>query len=464
MIRIFSHFIPRDLLALALAEGLVFFASVYAGIWLRFDGNYGDDFSGQDAILSRALVFTAVMLASMMAVGLYQRHLRDGFRGMLLRIAVAFTAGFAVMSLLFYVFADILYVGRGAFVIGFSVAALGVAITRAIHLKTAHQDGLKRRILVIGAGQNASLIEQRLKRKTDRQGFKIVGFIALPGEEVKIDPYLTLELHGSLVEFVQQNDIDELVVAVTDRRNVFPVQEILDCKMSGIEVVDVLAFFERQAGFILLEILTPSWLIFGPGFKQGVLRDVNKRIFDIAASLMLLIPTLPIMLIAMALIYLEDRGPIFYKQVRVGRNWKLFRVIKFRSMRVDAEKHGAQFAQKNDNRVTRIGSFMRKTRIDELPQLFNVLRGDMSFVGPRPERPEFVEGFSQSIPYYTERHRVKPGLTGWAQICYPYGSSQQDTIAKLQYDLYYVKNYSLFLDLTILLQTAEVILWGRGAR
>ena len=189
-----------------------------------------------------------------------------------------------------------------------------------------------------------------------------------------------------------------------------------------------------------------------------------KRTFDITASTLLLLATFPIMLATALLIYLEDRGPVFYRQIRVGKNWKLVNVLKFRSMRTDAEKNGAQWATTNDDRVTKIGRFIRKTRIDELPQMFNVLRGDMSFVGPRPERPEFVEQFSQSIPFYAERHRVKPGVTGWAQISYPYGASEKDTIEKLQYDLYYVKNYSIFLDLTILFQTAEVILWGKGAR
>jgi exopolysaccharide biosynthesis polyprenyl glycosylphosphotransferase len=205
-------------------------------------------------------------------------------------------------------------------------------------------------------------------------------------------------------------------------------------------------------------------LIFSDGFAQGLSRDFVKRTFDIIASSVLLLLTFPIMLIAMALIYLDDRGPIFYRQIRVGKNWRLVQVMKFRSMRTDAEKNGVQFAKANDDRVTKFGKFMRKTRIDELPQLFNVLKGEMSFVGPRPERPQFVEEFSESIPFYAERHRVKPGITGWAQICYPYGASEKDTMEKLQYDLYYVKNYSIFLDLTVLFQTAEVILWGKGAR
>jgi sugar transferase (PEP-CTERM system associated) len=216
----------------------------------------------------------------------------------------------------------------------------------------------------------------------------------------------------------------------------------------------------------MLDLLQPSWLIFSDGFRYGWLRVITKRMFDIGASGALLFFAWPVMVLAALAIVIESggRGPIFYRQVRVGENWRLFQLIKFRSRRVDAESNGPQWATKNDSRVTRVGAFMRKTRIDELPQLFNVLKGDMSFVGPRPERPMFVEQLSQNIPFYSERHRVKPGVTGWAQICYPYGASEEDAQQKLQYDLYYVKNYSLFLDLLILLQTAEVILWGRGAR
>ena len=256
-------------------------------------------------------------------------------------------------------------------------------------------------------------------------------------------------------------------MAVEDRRKSFPVEDLLDCKMSGIDVVDAQTFFERETGKVRLETLHPSWLIFSDGFRQAGMQIVAKRGFDIAASMTLLLLALPLIVLAIIAIWLESgcRGPILYRQVRVGQNWRLFQVLKLRSMVVDAEKGGApQWAKKNDARVTRVGKFIRRTRIDELPQILNVLKGDMSFIGPRPERPEFVEKLAEKIPYYAERHRVKPGITGWAQIRYPYGASEQDAVEKLQYDLYYVKNYSLFLDCLILFQTAEVVLWGQGAR
>ena len=342
----------------------------------------------------------------------------------------------------------------------------GIVLVRAGFFRLVDQDTLKRRVLVLGAGKRALAIAG-LRRKSDRRGCTIVGYVHVPGEHDEVDSELVIRRDTTLLEMAQLLNVDEIVVAVEDRRKNFPVHEILDCRMAGIEVIDILTFIERQLGRVELALLHPSWLIFSDGFRYGVMRVISKRSFDVTASLLVLSLTWPLMVMAALAVFLESggRGPIFYRQVRVGENWRLFQLTKFRSMRVDAEADGvARWAQKNDSRVTFVGAFMRKTRIDELPQLFNVLKGEMSFVGPRPERPMFVEQLSTQIPFYAERHRVKPGITGWAQISYAYGASEEDAVQKLQYDLYYVKNYSLFLDLLILLETAEVVLWGRGAR
>ncbi|MDH5256550.1 MAG: TIGR03013 family PEP-CTERM/XrtA system glycosyltransferase [Gammaproteobacteria bacterium] len=461
MIRLFKHYIPKSLVLLGLAEFLVFVSSVYFGFSFRFSSAAGE--VEVESLGLRSLIFAVVMYSCMIAMGLYQRHLRDGRKGMFIRIGVSFAIGFVVMSLMFYLFPG-LFLGRGIFGLAFAFAFVGVVASRLLYIKLVNREALNRRILVVGAGKKAHLMESLLKRRTDKRGFSIVGYVPIGDEKSQISENKLIHHSLPLNELVTKYDVDEVILAITDRRKSFPVEELLDCKMSGVLVTDILTFFERQVGRIVLELLQPSWLIFSDGFSHGVFRNISKRSFDIAASMILLAFTFPIMLFTMLCIYLEDRGPVFYRQVRVGQNWKLVQVMKFRSMRIDAEKAGAQFATANDDRVTRCGRFIRKTRIDELPQLFNVLKGEMSFVGPRPERPQFVEEFSENIPFYAERHRVKPGITGWAQICYPYGASEKDTIEKLQYDLYYVKNYSLFLDLTILFQTAEVILWGKGAR
>jgi len=461
MIRLFKHYIPKSLVLLGLAEFLIFILSVDFGFSFRFSSDI--TMSQFETFELRSIIFASVMYSSMISMGLYQRHLRDGRKGMFIRTGVAFGIGFVVMSLLFYLFPS-LFLGRGVFGLALLFALIGIVIARLVYIKLVNREALNRRILVVGAGKKAHLIESLLKRRTDRRGLTIVGFVPIGDEDTNINHNKLIPHVLTLNELVKKHDVDEIVLAITDRRKQFPVDELLDCKMSGVLVTDILSFFERQAGRIILDLLQPSWLIFSDGFSHGVFRDVTKRSFDITASLILLAIAFPFMLITMLCIYFEDKGPIFYRQVRVGKNWKLVQVMKFRSMRIDAEKKGAQFATANDDRVTRVGRIIRKTRIDELPQLFNVLKGEMSFVGPRPERPQFVEEFSVNIPFYAERHRVKPGITGWAQICYPYGASEKDTIEKLQYDLYYVKNYSLFLDLTILFQTAEVILWGKGAR
>jgi sugar transferase (PEP-CTERM system associated) len=282
-----------------------------------------------------------------------------------------------------------------------------------------------------------------------------------------VPSHKVIHLNIPLVEFALEEQVDEIVVAVQDRRQCLPLDELLNCRLSGIGIIDLTNFLERETGKLNLTTLSSGWIIFCDGFVQSVLRGFTQRLFDIVSSATLLMVTWPIIAAAALAIRLESgKGqPIFYRQSRVGRNQRVFEILKFRSMRVDAEATGSPlWATKGDDRITRVGAIMRKYRIDELPQIFNVLRGDMSLVGPRPERPEFVDDLGKKIPFYPERHRVRPGLAGWAQMHYPYGDCEKDAYEKLQYDLYYVKNCSLFLDFMILLQTAEVILWGKGAR
>jgi sugar transferase (PEP-CTERM system associated) len=245
---------------------------------------------------------------------------------------------------------------------------------------------------------------------------------------------------------------------------VLPLRELLDCRLHGVEITDLARFFERVHGKVPVDLLKVSWLIYGAGYRQGWLRTTVKRAFDLIAGLVLLLFALPVMLVAAAAIRLETRGPVIYRQARVGQGGEHFTLFKFRSMRTDAEKAGeARWAVARDPRVTRVGRLIRKVRIDELPQLFNVLRGEMSFVGPRPERPEFVAILTEQVPYYAARHTVKPGLTGWAQVRYSYGASVEQSVRKLEYDLFYVKNHTLALDIMIMLETVRVVMLGEGA-
>ena len=292
-----------------------------------------------------------------------------------------------------------------------------------------------------------------------------MGFVPLSDKNSKIEERVNIWGNMSLPDLVREQNIEEIIVAIDERRGGMPVKALLECKLQGVMVTDFSTFWERENGKMDLDALYPSWLIFSDGFVGGWMQAMAKRIFDVVASGTLLLFSLPIMVFAALAIKMESRGPIFYRQERVGLNGETFMLLKFRSMRTDAEKDGVpRWADLNDSRVTRVGSFIRQTRIDEIPQIFNVLKGEMSFIGPRPERPFFVDELRQVIPYYFERHRVKPGISGWAQLNYPYGASVEDAKEKFQYDLYYIKNYSLFLDLIVLVQTARVVLWPDGVR
>ena len=467
MIRIFRHYISGVYLILFFLELGVFAAAFSLGNLLRHH-SLAHDLMPQENLWVPSAILTVVMLVSSTGMGIYQRSHESGDAALLLRIASSFMLGTAIMSLVFYLFPDV-FVGRGLFGFALLVALTGVLLCRFLFLKSVDRQSLKRRVLVLGTGYRGNMIRE-FERRNSNHRFRVVGYVRMNEEPLRIEEDRLVELK-SLKEFAQQADIDEIVVAPDDRRGGgLVVDDALDCKMAGVEVVDLVTFFEREGGLLRVDCLNPSWLLFSDGFRVTGGQQFVKRLFDILASLLLLVLIWPVMLLTIAAIKLESglcgdwHAPILYRQRRVGLHGETFKVVKFRSMRTDAEKAGAMMALANDSRITRVGWFIRKTRIDELPQLFNVLKGQMSFVGPRPERPEFVDKFNETIPYYAERHRLKPGITGWAQLCYPYGSNYQDTIEKLQYDLYYVKNYSIFLDMLIILQTVEVVLWGKGAR
>jgi sugar transferase (PEP-CTERM system associated) len=457
-------YLKVPIILLAMIEGALLLFAPYLSAAIMYQGHNFESVTNTGHLFPTALLFAFCALASLIAVGLYSTRQRVGLAGIFVRITAALANAAAISALTYYFVPD-LRVDRSVLL---GTAAIGIAasfVLRLLFERIVDENLFKRRVLVYGAGtRSKSLLE--LRRRADQRGFRIIGYMATDGDQVIAPADKVVSRPDDLYQWALQNSIDEIVMAMDDRRRGFPMHELLECRLAGIEILELPSFLERETGKVRLDVLNPSWIIFGEGFRASPTQQLLERAFDVVASLMLLLLALPLMLLAMAGIKLEEglKAPLFYRQQRVGFHGRVFDVLKFRSMRVDAEKFGAQYATKNDPRVTRIGSFMRKTRIDELPQLLNVLRGEMSFVGPRPERPEFVGELEQRIPYYRERHTVKPGITGWAQLCYPYGSSEKDTIEKLQYDLYYVKNRSLLFDLAILVQTVEVVLWGKGAR
>ncbi len=407
----------------------------------------------------------AIMLLSMGAMGLYRAHRREGGAGLLLRLLAALAFGGGLLAASFY-FLPALFLGRAAFIVSAFIAFLFLLAVRLWFAHTIDKNAMRRRILVYGAGDTAQLINA-LRRTADQRYFKVLGYIPLADEVSRVEASTLLHLSGSLVETARAHRADEIVIAVNDRRNHLPHEDLLNCRLDGMQVLDCATFLERETGKVNLACLRGESMIYNRGFKNNPLFAGVSRVMDISVSLILLLVTLPLMALAALLVWLQDGGkhPVLYRQTRVGLNGKPFTLYKFRSMRVNAEQgEKAVWAKVNDDRITPVGRWLRKCRLDELPQVFNVLAGHMSLVGPRPERPEFVAELTHSIPFYCLRHRVRPGITGWAQLNYPYGASEQDAYEKLQYDLYYIKNRSLFLDMTILIQTVEVVLWGQGAR
>ena len=457
------YYVPTEFVVLAVIEFLVLILSLYLAFAIRFWGGEWQFDIGE--FLPKALVFATVLQLSLVAFGVYQRQVGRFLNMLVLRIASGLLLGMIPLGVSFY-FVPMFFLGRGALFLAVFISFLLISVVRLFFRKVVKESNMQTRVLVLGAGKRAGLIRDAINAR-ELNGVNIVAFVAMPGDDLATNGK-TINLDKPLIEFVQELDIDEIVIAVDDRRSqAFPTRELIDCKMSGINILDLVTFFERRAGKIRLDMLNPSWLYLADGFQTGTVRRIGKRTLDIVVVLILLPVALPFAMIVSLAILLESggRGPIFYSQTRVKQDGEHFKIYKFRSMVTDAEKDGvARWASKNDSRITRVGMFIRKGRLDELPQLFNVLKGDMSFVGPRPERPEFIEKLAKTIPYYEERHRVKPGLTGWAQICYAYGDTDEDSLQKLQYDLFYVKNYSVLLDLLILLQTAEVVMLGKGAQ
>jgi sugar transferase (PEP-CTERM system associated) len=460
VIKVFNHWFHRKTIA-QVAVDLMFpvVCVILAAMWIGGGGRFE-----LEKVAFYAVIFALTMIVFNTWLGIYQRvhsRTREETRARaVLSLYLAIPLAYGVFYLL-----SVAEVDRN-FMLLSGLAALFTTLLRRVH--SAHsQSGsiLSHRVLVFGVGEEAENVG-RVLRKSDPD-IQIVGFYPCATEtEIVVPAQVVLSQQMSLSDTAQSLKVDEIIVAVRERRGgALPLRELLDCKLSGVRVLDLASYFERALGQLRLDSLRVGWLIFGEGFRQNWRRTSIKRLFDVLVAAFLLLLALPVMMLTAILIVLEDGFSVFYRQERVGLDGRLFKVIKFRSMFNDAESDGKpRWATLDDDRVTRVGRLIRKLRIDELPQLYNVLVGDMSLVGPRPERPYFVDQLTRDIPFYAVRHSVKPGLTGWAQVMYKYGATVEDSVQKLQYDLYYVKNHTLFLDILILFQTVGVVLTGKGAR
>ena len=413
-----------------------------------------------------AFVFAATIICLNIAFGLYRRAQALSMSSYLLRVVLAPAVGIPLALLA----AQFLPGGvplQEQWSSALLLALVGLLLVRHVIVLPLVAALLPHRVLVLGTGPEARLVEASLT-SANPVGVRLVGFYALErtNDTSSVSPAKVVAHGASLEDTVRQLGVDEVIVAVRQQRGgVLPLRSLLDCRLDGVQITDLARYFERVHGQVPIESLKVSWLIYGHGFRQSALRNVVKRSFDVLVSAVLIVLTAPILLLASLLIAAEGGGPIIFRQERVGFRGRTFTVLKLRSMSRDAEQDGkATWAERNDARITRVGRLIRRFRIDELPQLLNVLKGEMSFVGPRPERPEFVAMLTEQIPFYAVRHSVKPGLTGWAQVRYSYGATVEQSIRKLEYDLYYVKNHTLLLDLVILLETVRVVLLGEGAR
>jgi sugar transferase (PEP-CTERM system associated) len=411
-------------------------------------------------------IFVLVALFSSYLMEVYTLSAESRKREIFVNCLQAGGAAFFLLSVVYYLDPSVM-LGRGILFIALALFILLQFIWRALPLTLASRAPFAQRVLILGTGDLACQLGGLLTSQTG--AFELVGYLECnEGAPVNTvhEPQLfqsqLIRKEGDLLQTARDNKAAMIVVALSERRGVLPLQEMMRCKLNGIAVVDAPTFYEIVQGKLMLEQMTPSWIIFSSGFHRTALINVYKRFIDLVLSLVGLLISAPCFPLVALAIKLDSPGPLFFKQVRVGSGEIPFMLYKFRSMCQDAERNGAVWAAKNDARVTRVGRFLRNSRIDELPQLYNVLRGDMSFIGPRPERPEFVEKLKQDIYYYSKRHTIKPGLTGWAQVRYPYGATVDDAVEKLRYDLYYIKNLSFFLDTQIIFETVKVVLFGRG--
>lgn len=461
MIRLFKHYIPHSVLLLGLLDIILLAFSSELAWQVRVRQWDVDAGELADRVVPLGMIVVVIWLA-MIAVGVYGPKALLSLRYAGARLLVAISLGIIALAVIDFILPGMTS-WRSLLFYVMGLAIIVLVADRVLLSSFLGSSAFRRRVMVLGAGDRA----QRLRELGDRpeSGYVIVSYISMNDEQRVVEEAIARSAIHDLGRFVENLGVSEVVLALQERRNSLPLNDLLRIKTKGVHVNDFSSFMERETGRVDLDSVNPSWLIFSDGFSSGrMLSSAVKRIFDIVASVVLLLFTFPIIAIFAVLVKLDSKGPAFFRQKRVGLYGQPFNLVKLRSMRTDAEKDGAKWAEENDPRITRLGRFIRKVRIDELPQTWSVLTGQMSFVGPRPEVPQFVDSLQEEIPFYGERHMVKPGITGWAQVNYPYGASTEDSRRKLEYDLYYAKNYTPFLDFVILLQTVRVILWPEGAR
>lgn len=464
MLELQNRYISWKWLAMVVVETAGLLCFMVAGHILRSGVTLASHFQNRSMLLQDLILVGVIQICFYLA-DLYEYQAFSDRKILLFRCCGAIAVAALVYTVLFTVLPDY-FRSRGIFFIALVIAAVFAIVTRVLALRLFSLYFLQERVLILGTGEQAKACARTLLDRKDL-GFHVEGFLGtnrkLIGKSL-VNPKVVGTI-GDLEYYTRLHGIRRIVVAMEERRDSLPLTELLNLRFQGLQIDDYHSLYERISGRIQIHHLHPGWLVFGDMNRRNNLFLGLKRVFDIMASLTCLFLTFPILILAAVAIKLDSRGPVFYVQNRVGANSRVFPLLKLRTMKVNAEADsGPTFAQPSDSRVTRVGMVLRRTRLDELPQCINILLGHMSFVGPRPERPEFVETLEQEIPFYRLRHCVKPGLTGWAQVNFRYCSSREDMEDKLQLDLYYIKNISLWMDFIIVLKTIKTVLLARGSR
>jgi sugar transferase (PEP-CTERM system associated) len=452
-------------MGLITAETLIVYGSVLLALYLRL-GTWGAQYQLDERNAWFKIGLAAVVcIIALYFYDLYDFTVMSNRRELMLRLVQALGIAWALLALLFYFIPDLL-IGRGVSVISLPLVLIVLLAWRILfHMLTGHPD-IGEKVLIVGSGQSAWDTAKAISQRRDA-GYRVVGYVSENGKPINasLPGSKYLGSADDLNAIIKSENVERLVIAIRDRRGNFPTEKLLRMSLAGdVNIEECASFFERVTGQVHLDMLRPSWLIFGGRERNTRLKDFFRDMVHRSMALVGLVVSLPIAALTAILIKLDSTGPVFYRQERVGKNGKPFVVIKFRSMKTDAEKDGPVWATDDDDRVTRVGKIIRQIRVDEIPQFWSILKGEMSFVGPRPERQHFISTLAEEVPFYEHRHLVTPGLTGWAQIKYPYGASVEDARQKLQYDLYYIKNQSLTLDMIIVFETIKIVLFGKGGR
>jgi len=464
MLRFFKQYYPIRNIFFVIGEGLFIYISVLVATWMLLNP---ESFASNSFFSRKAFLIAFVCMICLYFNDVYDLQITNSYFELGIRLLQALGASSIILACVYFLFQEMI-IGKGIFFITIIISMLLIIMWRFFYKFLLTSGMFDQKIILLGSGEIGEQILNEIIKRRDC-GYK-VSTVIMESHDGNLSSYQGIPViykkkYEGLCQTAKEMSIKKIVLDLKEKRGAFPTRELLNCRTDGIDILEGNSFYEMLTGKLIVGRINPAWLIFSDGFRKSFARRILKRVVDVIISFFMLLLLLPVLFITAVLIKIDSKGTVFFSQERVGENRETYMVHKFRSMTANAEEHsGPVWTQDDDNRVTRVGGYIRKLRIDEIPQLLNVLKGEMSFVGPRPERDYFIKKLEEIIPYYSQRFSVKPGITGWAQVRYGYGASVEDAVEKLNYDLFYIKNMSVFMDLIIILRTVKIVLFGKGAR